>query len=146
MDRHTLSREVRRVLDSGSEYGDGKRAYAVAEALSYAFTWHTSKEGDDYWREAYRSLLRRAGENNTSPASGSNVTPQSAAGSVINPASLVIRVEQLLADIKVTLEAEEKKPEANKKLSRFMTYALHQIGGREELDQRGLLERLKDAS
>ena len=127
----------------------GDKAYIAARALTRAFTWSSTKQGDEFWRKTFNALEEMHRNDQGGLSSDSNNSPSSAdekVGRITTSTSLINGVEQLLADIKATLEAESKKHEPDKKTVKFMTYALHQIGGFEELEQRGVLERLKDAS
>ena len=67
------------------------------------------------------------------------------AGRSVYGVAVVRAIEQQLENIKTTLESLEKAGEPNKKELRFLTFASHVLGGREEFEQRGVVERLKDA-
>ena len=147
MDRETLYNEVEHVLARHTRIGDAGRIYVCAEMLMHAFSWYPTPQGYDYWRGIYHELIELADARGGSSSTPNNQTQTtSGVGATTSIANVLMRVEQLLLDVKATVEAESAKPEQAKKLMKFMTYALHQLEGRESLEQRGLVEKLKDAS
>ena len=148
MDRDDLYDEVERILDRHSRFGDRDRVWVLAELLVRgSFTWSSTPQRHDYWDRIWNELKDIA-DSYGSSSSEQNKTADhtSGVGATVSVANVLTRVEQLLLDVKATVEAESAKPEQAKKLVKFMTYALHQLEGRELLEQRGLVERLKDAS
>jgi hypothetical protein len=147
MDRYKLYLEVERILDQHTSMGDGERIYVCAEVLMHAFTWGSTPQRDAYWRGIHHELIELADTRG-----GSSSTPNkphestAGVGTIVSVANVISRVEQLLADVKATVEAEPAKPEPARKLAQFMRHALHKLEGREAFGQRGLLEDLKDWS
>ena len=148
MDRDNLWEEVDRLLARHSNFGDKDRIYVLAKLLvEGSFTWSSTPQRHNYWNHIHNELEELAETYGVSSSSRNKTTATtSGVGTAVSVANVLTRVEQLLLDVKATVEAESAKPEQAKKLVKFMTYALHQLEGRELLEQRGLVERLKDAS
>lgn len=137
MRREDLVAEVRRVLDRYAEE-KADRIYVLSELLySGTFLWSSTGQGHDYWSNIRNELKELADERRGGPSA--NTSEAAAVGGV---ADVIGRVEQLIKDIKAALEEGEKWPHPT---IRFLTYAVHQLEGREgSIEQRGLLEKLKD--
>ena len=147
MDRDDLWEEVDRLLARHSNFGDKDRIYVLAKLLEEgSFTWSYTPQKHDYWNHIHNELEELAETYSTSSSSRNKTTATtSGVGTAVSVANVLERVEQLLLDVKATVEAESAKPEQAKKLVKFMTYALHKLEGREAFGECGLVQQLKDA-
>ena len=148
MDRHDLYEAVELVLDEHTNRPDRDRIYVLAKLLvDGSFTWDRTPQKHSYWNHIHDELMTLAetyGSSASTPNKPNESTP--GVGTAVSVANVISRVEQLLADVKATVEAESAKPEPARKLAQFMRHALHRLEGREAFGQRGLLEDLKDWS
>ena len=110
---------------------DNSESYAESEASSVrSGTHHFARQAEEFGKMGY-------------PLPGGATS--SVAGCSTNSAAVVRTLEQQLENVKATVETLSKAAEPNKKELKFLTFALHLLGGREELEQRGMVERLRDA-
>lgn len=108
---------------------DNSEHYAESEASNVrSRTHHFARQAEEFGKMGY-------------PLPGGATS--SVAGCSTNGAAVVRALEQQLENVKATVEALSKAAEPNKKELKFLTYALHLLGGREEFEQRGVVESLK---